>query len=301
MIEGAHPFLHSETDNTDSRNATEVEHRILESIADRTNKVLNRFERRYPRLSDIKWFIGLLTFVFLGIIGLAQWNLRDDKKALTDEVSALRISLQTSLEKARSDMRAEWKSDLERERRDRDRFQNDLMAQWRATSLDSNLVLYYNNNGKLVLLNNQEVPVDIDKLWNNDDHKYTWVAHFHYIIKNESKVATNTFVVQSYLNDPRMGSSPSADLNYKYEDEPVVSGVTAKQIPGGYIATVNYQVWLIGKSAPSISSSVVLHKVPLLIKIYYGNGKSVSANIYMTGRSNGNVPEKEVPNGRRKR
>src|SRR5580704_15100261 len=93
-------------DGDANKTLREIEGRFL-AIEKRASILLTQFAGRYPRLSDVKWFGSLLVLVFLGALGVSQWNLNNDRSRVEDQFR---------------DMKADLKDQISRETKDRELF-----------------------------------------------------------------------------------------------------------------------------------------------------------------------------------
>lgn len=101
-----------------------------------------------------------------------------------------------------------------------------------------------------------------------------WTAKVPFAVRNLSKSASHNAFLKTYFNKPFFGLSASADeRNYDFEVVSVPGDLKSLDYLPGY-ATVTIGCFLDSIDRPTVGR----HEI--LFKLYYGNGKSIEAQVY---------------------
>lgn len=270
-----------------------------------TRRELEEFERRHfrrvGRVKDIKWlttiFGSSVVVLFAAIYGIGIYyasnavnkeeaNVTDQLKTYNDNIN---IEITRMLDNVKEErlLRTQLDSRLQdlinsvsdREKTEREKFQSDLKTQFFGKSEGSTLAIYYKDkNGIIKLLDGQEIIGDVYR------EKDQWKIKFFFMVKNESDVVSGKYQQMLYHNDPRISDCPNSDPKIEFKYEATIGSSNAndatqwhEEIPGRYSVTNRTILALDAKTAPTF------HSVPMLFKIFYGQGKSTEARIFLSG------------------
>lgn len=159
-------------------------------------------------------------------------------------------------------------SNLSGEKSSLEQFKTDLRADLGKAESLPDLELLGDNGLPLA---GQEVRAEIET--DEKGEKHLVIRH---VMRNKGTGSSGQMFVKIYSRKPLdLGNSSTDEKRFAYEDYILPGNISPNDIPGGYVSNEYWRV-----SLPK--SAVAPGKYPVLLKVYFGRGKVVSAEFVIS-------------------
>jgi hypothetical protein len=217
----------------------------FEEIERKLSLMDRRFDDTAKRFDDVKWYVTGISSIFTVIFGIitlmAGLNYNNEKNSLRE-------------------------------------FEKEIKEQLGRT--DDSKVELYGING--IDLSGQELPVSVERNAESQNAtpgylNYKFSLHFAIIIKNVGVSQSGPLYLKIYSGNQMLNTGiPSSDeARYQYESYVGPTQLNLNSIPGKYTSYYHLFLPILNDDYPKEG------KYPILLKIFYGQGKLTSAPAYL--------------------